>query len=177
MLPQPLHPAVVHFPIVFAVLLPLVALAGILIIWRGVPVKYGWIPVVAVSAALAATSWVAVETGEQEEDAVERVMPEAAIHEHEERAEIFLPLSVFGLLVVSAGLLHGRPGRVMRGASLALALGLTYVGYQVGHTGGALVYEYGAANAYTLGANQGGEGRDSGDGEGRAHEDENEDRP
>lgn len=41
MLPQPLHPAVVHFPIVLAVLLPVVTLAGILAVRRGGGVAAG----------------------------------------------------------------------------------------------------------------------------------------
>ena len=45
MLPQPLHPAVVHFPIVFVVLFPIVAIAGIVIIRRGGSVKSSWLPV------------------------------------------------------------------------------------------------------------------------------------
>ena len=96
MLPQPLHPAVVHFPIVFVVLLPIVAIAALVIIRRGGSVKSSWLPVVALSAALAATSWVAVQTGEQEEDTVEQVVAGSAIHEHEERAELFFPLSLAG---------------------------------------------------------------------------------
>jgi uncharacterized membrane protein len=149
MLPEPLHPAVVHFPIVLVVLLPVVALAGLVIIKRGGPVRSSWLPVVALSAALAGSSWLAVQTGEREEDVVEQVVADSAIHEHEERAELFFPLTLVAMLFVSAGLLQGRPGQVMRGASLALALGLMYGGYQVGHSGGDLVYEHGAASAYS----------------------------
>ena len=36
MIPEPLHPAVVHFPIVIAIFLPLVALAALAYIRRGV---------------------------------------------------------------------------------------------------------------------------------------------
>jgi uncharacterized membrane protein len=170
MLPQPLHPAVVHFPIVFVVLLPIVAIAAIVIITRGGSVKSSWLPVVALSAALVASSWLAVETGEQEEDTVEQVVAETAIHEHEERAELFFPLSLAGLLVISTGLLGGRPGKVMRGASVALALGLTYAGYQVGHTGGELVYEYGAAGAYSENSSAAWDSRDAHDSEERERE-------
>jgi uncharacterized membrane protein len=149
MLPEPLHPAVVHFPVVFVVLLPIVALIGLFLIFRGGSARRSWIPVVALAAALTATSWVAVQTGELEEDTVERVVAESAIDEHEERAELFFPLTLAGLLVVSTGLLNGRPGQVMRGVFVAFALGLTYAGYEVGHSGGELVYEHGAASAYT----------------------------
>lgn len=163
MLPQPLHPAVVHFPIVFVVLLPIVALIAIAVIWRGAPARRSWTPVVGVAAALLATSWLAVETGEREEDAVEQVVAESAIHDHEERAELFLPLTLVGLIVVAAGLLKGRPGQVMRGASVVLTLGMMYAGYQVGHSGGELVYGRGAASAYFVDSGSAGDDHETPD--------------
>lgn len=149
MIPQPLHPAVVHFPIVLVVILPLVAIVALWAIHRGAAARAAWWPVVAVSAVLVGASWVAVQTGKWEEDTVERVAADSAIEEHEESAELFLPLTVAGLLLVSTGLLADRPGRIGRHVAIAAALGLVIAGYRVGHTGGALVYEHGAATAYT----------------------------
>lgn len=154
MIPQPLHPAVVHFPIVFVVILPLAAAVALWAIHRGAGPRRAWWPVVAVSAVLVASSWVAVQTGEREEDTVERVVAEAAIEEHEESAEVFLPLTVAGLLVVSTGLLAGLPGRIGRGVAVAAALGLVVAGYRVGHSGGELVYRHGAATAYATPASE-----------------------
>ena len=148
MIPEPIHPAIVHFPIVLVVLLPLAAAIALISIKRGAEVRAAWLPVVGIAAALVASSWVAVKTGEQEEDLVERVVAESAIHEHEEAAELFLPLTVAGLLVVSAGLMRDRPGQIMRGVAVVAALGLFVAGYRVGHSGGELVYEHGAASAY-----------------------------
>jgi uncharacterized membrane protein len=150
MIMQPLHPVVVHFPIVFMVLLPIAAMAAIFAIRRGAPVRRAWLPVTGLAAALALSSWLAVETGEREEDVVEKVVAESAIHDHEESAEIFFPLTIAGLLIVSAGLLNGRPGRLLRSTAVIAALGISVAGYQVGHSGGELVYEHGAANAYAL---------------------------
>ncbi len=172
MLPEPLHPAVVHFPIVFVVLLPIIALVGLIMIRRGSSVSSSWLPVVAISAGLVVSSWAAVQTGSREEDVVERVVAKSAIHEHEERAEFFLLLSVAGLLVVSTGLLKGRPGQVMRGASVALALGMTYAGYRVGHSGGELVYDHGAASAYSQSSSSSANDPGSGDWDGRERDDE-----
>lgn len=157
MITQPLHPAVVHFPIVFVVVLPIVAVIAIISIHRGAAVRPAWLPVIGIAGALALSSWLAVETGEDEEDAVEEVVPESAMHDHEESAELFFPLTIAGLVLVSAGLVKGRPGQLLRGAAVVGALGLSVAGYQVGHTGGELVYEYGAADAY---ARSGGEDRD-----------------
>jgi uncharacterized membrane protein len=148
MLPQPLHPAVVHFPIVLAVLLPVATLAGILAVRRGGGVRPSWLPAMAVAFALAASAFAAVRTGEAEEDAVERVVAEAPLHEHEERAELFLPLTFVGLLMVAGGLAPGRAGSSARWASLVVALAITALGLRVGHSGGELVYVHGAGQAY-----------------------------
>jgi uncharacterized membrane protein len=151
MWPDPLHPAVVHFPIVLMVLLPVVGVAALWATRRGARPSVAWrVPVVA-AAALALSSWVAVETGENEEDVVEPVVAEAAVHEHEEGAELFLVLSGALLLVTAAGLLRGAPGRAARLGAIAGAVGLAALGARVGHSGGNLVYRDGAASAYTEG--------------------------
>jgi uncharacterized membrane protein len=149
MLPDPLHPAVIHFPIVLMVLLPLVAAWALWTIRRGARPATAWLVPLVTAAALALSSWIAVETGEREEDRVERVVPEASMHGHEEAAERFLALSGLLLLVAAGGLLRGTPGRVARLGTVVAALGLAGLGAQVGHTGGNLVYRDGAAGAYT----------------------------
>lgn len=148
MIPEPLHPAVVHFPIVLMLLLPLVALASVILIRRGFDARKAWAPVVLLAAAVSASGWVATETGEAEEEVVEDFVPEAALHEHEEAAERFLVGSLVTLVIVGTGLLGGRPGRVGRMAGTLSAVVLTFAGYQVGRLGGELVYEDGAASAY-----------------------------
>lgn len=152
MIPQPLHPAVVHFPIVFVMLLPLVAVIAVVMIRRGTAVRLAWLPVVALAAGLSLSSWVALETGEREEEVVEEVVAESAIHDHEEAAELFVWLTAGGLLLALAGLITGRGGAALRTATIVAALGLTVAGYRVGHSGGSLVYEQGAAVAYTGGS-------------------------
>ena len=52
-----------------------------------------------------------------------------------------------GLLAL--GLVRGRVGGVARGTGLVAAAALAVAGYQVGHSGGKLVYEHGAASVYT----------------------------
>jgi hypothetical protein len=134
-LPEPLHPAVVHLPIALAVLLPLVALCGAIAIRAGVLPVRAWSGVVLLGLVLVLTSWIALETG--------------FIETHEEAAETFMALGVVLLFVTAAGLLAGRPGTLARGASVLLAAALLWAGIQVGQRGGALVYEHGAARAYS----------------------------
>ena len=148
LIPDPLHPAVVHLPIALVLLLPLFAIGALVAIRRGSRPLVAWGLTLTVLAALVGSSWVATETGEQQEERVEDVVGDAPMHAHEEAAETFLALA-FGVLVISApGLRRGSIGRVARVAGLAGSLALVGAGWKVGHSGGALVYEYGAAAAY-----------------------------
>jgi len=154
MLPSPLHPAIVHFPIVFAVLLPLVAIAALVAIRRGARPLRAWALPLAVSMALSASAWVALETGEAEEDRVEAFVGEAAIHEHEEAAERFLLFAGVVTLVAGLGLASGTVGTAARLVATVGTVVVLATGVQVGKAGGELVYEHGAAQAY-VGASSG----------------------
>lgn len=145
MLPSPLHPALVHFPIVFMILLPLIAVATLWAIRRGVTVKVWRLTVVA-ALALSLSSWIAVQTGEGDEERVEEVVGETSLNAHEEAAERFLLMSGVVAVLLAAGLLRGRLGGIARVAGTVAALGLVAAGYQVGHSGGRLVYGDGTAS-------------------------------
>ena len=151
MIPEPLHPAVVHFPIVLMLLLPVVALVTL---WRARrserPAALWWGPV-ALAGILALSSFVAVRTGEAEEDKVEAVVQEQAIESHEEQAERFLTLSGIVFVLTTAGLLPGIAGKSGRAIATVAAAALVVAGVQVGHTGGELVYQHGAGQAYAQG--------------------------
>ena len=148
MLPSPLHPAVVHFPIVFAVLLPLAALLALWAIRRGSAPLRAWAFPLALAAGLTGSAWVALQTGEAEEERVEAFVAEAAIHEHEEAAERFLLFAGVLTLVAGAGLLTGTVGSAARLVATAGTVVVLLAGVQVGRAGGELVYEHGAAQAY-----------------------------
>lgn len=148
MLPEPLHPAVVHFPIVFAVLLPFVALTALWMIRRGAQTRRTWVVPAILAMAVTASGWVALQTGEAEEDRVENVVGEAAIHEHEEAAERFLLVSGIVTLVALGGLASGTVGSAARFVAAAGSILVLAAGALVGARGGELVYEHGAAQAY-----------------------------
>ena len=147
MLPDPLHPAVVHFPIVLTFLLPLVALGALWHARRNPGSRGAWMLTVALAGALTASAWMAVETGEGDEEGAEQVVPDAALESHEEAAERFLLLSAGILLVGGTG---------ARLATTAGAFGLVVAGALVGHSGGELVYRHGAAAAHAQGNPGGG---------------------
>jgi uncharacterized membrane protein len=149
MLPDPLHPLIVHFPIVLVTLLPLSAIGALWLIRRGSGARKAWTLPLGLAVALALSAWVATETGEQQEDRVERVVGERPLHSHEEAAELFLLLSGGMVALAAAGLAPGRIGKVARATATVGALALVGAGVQVGRTGGDLVYRHGAASAYT----------------------------
>ena len=148
MLPNPLHPAVVHFPIVFAFLLPLFALGALLAIRKGARPLRAWSLPLGLAAALTMSSWVAVQTGEGEGERVERVVADQPLDSHEESAELFLTLSGVLLLIAAVGLAPGLIGRAGRVTAALGAVALVVTAANVGHSGGELVYRHGAASAY-----------------------------
>ncbi|HWJ13567.1 MAG TPA: DUF2231 domain-containing protein [Gemmatimonadaceae bacterium] len=149
MLLDPLHPAVVHFPVVLAFLLPLFAAGALWAIRRGAAPRRAWLLPIAGAAALALSAWVAVETGEAQTERVERVVSEQVIEGHEEMAEAFLAATAAVAVIALAGLAGGLPGKAARIVTAAGALALVGLAARVGHSGGQLVYRHGAASAYT----------------------------
>ena len=148
MFPDPLHPAIVHLPIALAVLIPVFAVLAAGLIYKNVLPERSWILVVGLQALLVLSSWIAVETGEYDEEIVESVVAEDLIEGHEEGAERFLLLTGVGLLAMGAGLLPlqlGTRGRLM---GVVTSMAVLASAATVGHSGGELVYRHGAANAY-----------------------------
>jgi hypothetical protein len=151
MIPYPLHPAVVHFPIVLAVFLPVI---GAVVLWRihdGASPR-SWAYVAVTAALLVASGMVAKKTGEDQEDRVESVVPESALHDHEEAADAFLLVAWIVLGAALVGLAPGRAGAAGRVAAFVGALALVWAGWRVGDLGGKLVYQHGAASAYAADA-------------------------
>jgi uncharacterized membrane protein len=120
----PLHPIVVHFPIV---------LGGALV------------SVVALVYTLSATG--AVLLGEEDEEKVEKVISEEVIEEHEEAGEL-IPWVAGTLFLVSLGGFTVRYSKQAKVAMIVLSLVAVAPLIHAGHTGGELVYEHGAAVAH-----------------------------
>ena len=104
---------------------------------------------VACAVALSLSAFAAVRTGSTQSDRVERIVSERVIESHEEMAEAFLAASAGVVLIALAGLIGGVTGRTARLLTGVGALTLAGLVVRVGHTGGQLVYRYGAGAAYT----------------------------
>lgn len=143
LIPDPLHPAVVHFPIVVILL---GALASVIaIFWRK-----GYVP--ALAAALltigALGAWAAVGTGESDGGLVENTSAgvEPLLEAHENWAKRTLTAAaIAAVMAVGAASLLRFP-RAARGVAVAAALAAgvaSWMVYETGHRGGALVYQHG----------------------------------
>jgi len=147
----PLHPKLVHLPVALAVLLPLLsAVLWVAIVRSWLPLRAWWLGTAA-QALLVVSGIVAMQSGEADEERVERVVSEAVIERHEEAAQTFVFASgAVLLLTVLPFVLRRRPrlaAHSIGGVALAtlVVLGL---GWRVGASGGELVYRHGAAAAF-----------------------------
>ena len=143
----PVHPMIVHFPIVLSILLPVFAI-GTLWAIRRTQVVRTWAVPLALAIILAGSAFAATRTGEQEEERVERVVPENVLHEHEAAAERFMVLAFLVAGVALVGLTRGVVGSAARLVATAGSLVIVLAGFQVGRAGGELVYQYHAGAAY-----------------------------
>lgn len=147
----PLHPLLVHLPIALAILMPVLAI----ILWFAI--RRTWLPARAWTLAVGAqfllvvSGFVAMRSGEADEERIEHRVPEAAIERHEEAAERFVwaAVAVLGAAVVPL-VLRGKPHAIRIGSAATVlgSLAVLALGYRVGHAGGELVYRHGAAAAY-----------------------------
>jgi len=148
----PLHPAIVHVPLGLAFVIPPLAAGFAWALWTGrIRPRGAWLAVVVLQTLLLGGGLLAMNTGERDEDRVERVVPDAAIERHEEYAEQFL-LAV-GLTLAAAVLVMAfrKPAiaRAMSVVTLAGSLVVVAAAIRVGHAGGQLVYSHNAGAAYT----------------------------
>jgi uncharacterized membrane protein (DUF485 family) len=158
--PLPLHPKIVHLPMALSVLVPFFSLALLLAWVKGWLPKRGWLVAVAMQLILVVTGYVALESGEEEEDRVEEVVGHDVIHEHEEAAELFFQASIAGLLLfAAAALVRKEPiARGLAGAAVLGSFAVLYLGVQTGERGGSLVYRHNAGAAYVTPGHDGGGG-------------------
>lgn len=147
----PFHPQVVHIPLALSVLLPF--LSGVIALgwWQGWLARRTWFIATALHAVMTLSAFVAMQTGEAEEERVERVLSHDHIEEHEEAAEHFLYVSVLALLLsIGAAVSQSeRKALTLAGATVLTAFVCGALAIEAGEEGGKLVYQHGAGKAYT----------------------------
>jgi uncharacterized membrane protein len=109
-----------------------------------------WLIIIGLQLAVVVTGYVALESGETEEDKVEKVVEKKIIHEHEEAAEIFVGSTVLVLvLLIAVFFIRKDIGFAIKLGIAGIGLISCYLAYRTGQLGGELVYRHGAASAYT----------------------------
>lgn len=144
LVPNPLHPAVVHFPIVLLLLGAVAALVAVF--WRkqGVPALAAGLLVLG-----ALGTWGAVESGESDGGLLESASPQVndLVDAHQTWAKRTLMISIVAALAAAGSVLAARWPRIARAVAVVAALAsvaAAYGIYETGHRGGALVYRHGA---------------------------------
>ena len=152
-LPSPLHPAVVHFPIVLLLLGTVVSLAAAFAPrWR--------LPLItAVLIGLGAIGTVvALQTGERDGELIKETPAlEQVLEQHEAWAERTEIAAIIAGLFSLGAVFAVRWPAVARGLNVVTAVGAiaaTWCVVETGHYGGQLVYQHGAGVSAT---NAGGE--------------------
>jgi len=144
------HPKVVHLPIALAVLMPFFAGGAAFAYLRDWLDLRAWVIVLLLQGTLLGSGLIARSTGKAEEERVERIVPERHIEAHEEASELFIWTSAIVLALMAVPLAL-RKGELRNAVVIFASVGSVVVlafGYRAGETGGRLVYEHGAANAY-----------------------------
>ncbi len=152
----PVHPLIVHIPLVITFILPILIIVFALMIHKNKMSANSWLIVIGLQLTVVAMGYISLETGETEEHNVKKVVSKKLIHAHEEAAEVFVGVSVLAL-VLSIGSLFLKkeiafPVKLVISLITLLA---GYLAFQTGELGGELVYKHGAANAYVNAEPQG----------------------
>lgn len=147
---MPLHPAIVHLPLGLAFALPWIALWSGVLLLRGSGGRGSWGLLVSLQALVVAGALGAAASGDTDAELARRFVDPARIEEHEAGAQLFIACAVASTIAGFVTLRRlGKPGlRLAIGATLLLSLLTASLGLRVGHAGGLLVYELGAANAH-----------------------------
>jgi uncharacterized membrane protein len=148
----PLHPAFVHVPLGIAMILPLVAAAVTIAVWKGKLPRSALALVTGLQLLLAGSGFIAMALGHREEKAAAQVAPHDDIEAHEEAGETFVWVAV-GVLALSVLPLVVPARRTPVVAAVVIAGTLVVAGLAVnaGEKGGHLVFEYGAGAAAPTG--------------------------
>jgi uncharacterized membrane protein len=152
-IPNPLHPALVHFPIVLILLGTAVGVVAVFLRRWHLPWLAAGLLTAGALGAFAAT-W----SGGNDEELAGKLTPQAEqiLEEHEEWGERARNLAIAAALLAVAGASTTSFPKTSRGLALAtalVALASSYAVAEAGHYGGLLVYKNGVGVNTAAGAN------------------------
>ncbi len=146
---MPFHPSIVHLPIMISLILPFLILSFFYFIKKNKSQFSIWVIVVALQMVTTISGYIALESGEVEEDRVEKMVTKSLIHSHEEAAEIFVGFSVISLCL---GILTLLMKENFKSHFVAITFMISLItgglAIRAGGLGGDLVYKHGAGKAF-----------------------------
>lgn len=147
----PLHPLVTHLPLVLAVLLPIVSGAIGYAVWKGRASGGLWVWVLAGHFVLLASAGAASLLGEADARRIQTRVEADAVEEHQDEGHrLLFGVSVaFGLALAGLVLRDPKRRHVAMAATLAAGLVCAALAVAAGRGGAVLVYERGAAAAWS----------------------------
>lgn len=153
MVEVPFHPQIVHLPLALSVILPLLALIVLICIRKQKFSTHVWILVAGLQVLTTASGYLAMETGEDDEQAVGKLIGKPLVHAHEESAEMFVAFSVAAsVLAIATVVVKTSAQFYLMLVTVVLMLGQSALGWRAGRSGGELIYVHKAANAHTAAA-------------------------
>ena len=142
-IPNPLHPAVVHFPIALILIGTMVALLAMVVRRWHLP----WLAAVLLVTGAAGACVAAWTGGQQAEMAGAISAPaELLLDQHEEWGELTRNMAIAAAILALLSASLARFPKATRGLGIATALVASATAYavaQAGHYGGQLVYKHG----------------------------------
>jgi uncharacterized membrane protein len=147
----PFHPMIVHFPLAMTFIMPVLILVFASMIKSNKMTPKSWLIIIGLQLAVVITGYIALDSGETEEQAVEKVVNKKLIHEHEESAEIFVGSTVLALVLsIAVFFIRKEISFPIKLAIAFISLVSCFLAYKTGKQGGELVFKYGAASAYGM---------------------------
>ena len=146
----PFHPMIVHFPLALTFILPVLILVFAYMIKFHKMAPHAWLIIVGMQLMVTITGYVALDSGEADEERVAKVIGKDLIHKHEEAAEIFVGSTVLILAISITALFIRKEIQFPLKLSIAvLSLVSCFLAYRTGTLGGELVYVHGAGQAFS----------------------------
>lgn len=140
---------IVHFPLALTFIVPILVVIFAIMIRMNKMNPKSWLIIVGLQLVIVGTGYIALESGETEEEQVEKVVSKSLIHEHEEAAEVFVGSTVVALVLsIAAFFVRKEIGFPLKIVISLIGLISGYLANRTGHLGGELVYKHGAASVY-----------------------------
>lgn len=145
----PLHPFLAHIPLVLALFMPIILGVSIFLIFKKKVPSQGWWVAVCIQLLVVIFSYIALSSGEAEEDLVANYVSKSFISKHENMAEVFSGLSVIllGVLIVT-NFVEEKVAKKLRIIAALFSVVPLGMGLYTGRLGGEIAYAYGGAQAY-----------------------------